>query len=188
MPSLLWACDMAELFLDRSRWVIDRVINRLAMSPDNIIGLILTKLPDKMAEYFSSLPEVSQQHCRKKLWLGFSAENPAQFDLRWPPMRELARQGYVIFVSIAPMIGPLKLPADFLALGDRCWAICSGEQGTRKDVRYMSPVWARAVRDQCKDAGVPFFLKQMSGKRPIPQDLRIWQFPRPARPAGPNLF
>jgi protein gp37 len=175
---------MAELFLDRPRWVIDRVINRLVMSPDNIIGLILTKLPHQMAAYFNSLPEVSQQHCREKLWLGFSAENPAQFDRRWPPMRELARQGYVIFVSIAPMIGPVRLPADLLSLGDRCWVIVSGEQGTRAHVRYMSPVWARAVRDQCAAAGIPFFLKQMSGKRPIPRDLRIWQFPTPAGLAG----
>jgi protein gp37 len=58
MPSLLWACDMAELFLPRPEWVLDRVINRLVMSPDNIIGLILTKLPRQMAAYFNSLPEI----------------------------------------------------------------------------------------------------------------------------------
>jgi hypothetical protein len=30
---------------------------------------------------------------------------------------------------------------------------------------------ARAVRDQCAAAGVPFFMKQMSRKAPIPRPL-----------------
>jgi hypothetical protein len=33
------------------------------------------------------------------------------------------------------------------------------------------------VRDQCVAAGVPFFMKQMSRKRPIPDDLLIRQPP-----------
>jgi protein gp37 len=127
-----------------------------------------------MAAYFNSQPTIIQQRWRRKLLLGFSAENQDWFDLRWPPMRELAQQGWFIFVSIAPMLGPVRLPDDLLALGKRCWVICSGEEG--KYARPMNPDWARAVRDQCA-AGVPFFMKQMSGKRPIPPDLLIWQFP-----------
>jgi protein gp37 len=178
MPTLLWAGDMSDLFLPgHPGWVIDRTIARLAY-PEHIIGLILTKHPERMAAYFNALPATIQQHYREKLWLGFSAERQREFDERWPAMRELARQGWTVFVSIAPMIGPVTLPDDFLALGK--WVICSGEQGKRKDVRYMSPNWARAVRDQCVAAGVPFFMKQMSGKRPIPFDLsKFQQFPRP---------
>ena len=41
----------------------------------------------------------------------------------------------------------------------------------------MQPVWARYIRDQCKLAGVPFFLKQMSGKARIPADLMIREYP-----------
>lgn len=33
-----------------------------------------------------------------------------------------------------------------------------GESGG--DARPMHPAWARAIRDQCADAGVPFFFKQ----------------------------
>jgi hypothetical protein len=42
----------------------------------------------------------------------------------------------------------------------------------------MRPDWARSIRDQCDDAGVPYFTLQMSRKAPIPLDLQIWQFPR----------
>jgi protein gp37 len=175
-PSLLWAGDMAEVFLpDRPKWVLDRVVNRLVMSDH--IGLLLTKLPHRMAAYFNALPAIAQQQCREKLWLGFSAERQQELDLRWPPMRELALSGWFIFVSIAPMIGPMTLPDDLLALAR--WVICSGEQGRRDHVRYMSPAWARAVKDQAVGAGLPFFMKQMSGRRPIPWDLNMQQFPRP---------
>jgi protein gp37 len=183
MPSLLWAADMSELFLPgRSQWILDRTICTLAMSDH--IGLLLTKLPRRMAAYFNAQPAIAQQQCREKLWLGFSAETQGWFDLRWPPMRDLAEAGWFVFVSIAPMIAPVTLPADFLALAR--WVIVSGEQGPLAHVRYLSPAWARAVRDQCAAAGVPFFLKQMSGKRPIPWDLNMQQFPNPSKFSRPK--
>jgi protein gp37 len=84
-----------------------------------------------------------------------------------------------VFVSIAPMLGPVTLPPHFLALGKRTWCIVSGEQrvpGTRP--RPMKRQWARAVREQCAQASIPFFMKQMSNGAPIPPDLRkLRQFP-----------
>lgn len=38
------------------------------------------------------------------------------------------------------------------------WVICGGESGP--GARPMHPEWARSLRDQCKEAGVPFFFKQ----------------------------
>jgi protein gp37 len=38
------------------------------------------------------------------------------------------------------------------------WVICGGESGP--GARPMNPKWARSLRDQCADAGVPFFFKQ----------------------------
>ena len=38
------------------------------------------------------------------------------------------------------------------------WVICGGESGPC--ARPMHPDWARSLRDQCQDAGVPFFFKQ----------------------------
>jgi protein gp37 len=94
----------------------------------------------------------------------------------------LADAGWVIFVSLGPLLGPVTLPADFLALGGRGWVICSGEQGSHKFCRDMNPAWARALRDQCAAAGVPFFMKAMARRaaNPIPPDLmtsRCRQFP-----------
>jgi protein gp37 len=76
------------------------------------------------------------------------------------------------------MLGSVTLPPNFLAPGQRTWVIVSGEQrvpGTR--CRDMDPDWGRAVRNQCKEAGIPFFMKQMAKGAYIPPDLQIRQFP-----------
>ena len=59
------------------------------------------------------------------------------------------------------------------------WVIVGGESGPK--ARPMNHTWARVIRDQCQDAGVAFFMKQMGGLRkpfdPIPEDLMIREFP-----------
>ena len=158
MPSLIFVGDMAEIFLpERSKAVIDRTLGTLASSDH--IGLVLTKQPEQMVAYLTGQPTIIQQRWQRKFWLGFSAETQACFDLRWPVMRVLAEQGWTTFVSIAPMLGPVRLPDDFLKLGR--WVIVSGEQGPYRYCRPMDVRWARALRDQCGAAGIPFFMKQL---------------------------
>ena len=41
----------------------------------------------------------------------------------------------------------------------------------------MNPQWARDVRDLCQGR-IAFFMKQMTGKKPIPPDLMVREFPR----------
>jgi protein gp37 len=42
------------------------------------------------------------------------------------------------------------------------WVIVGGESGP--DPRLMKPEWVREIRDQCVEAGVPFFFKQHGGR------------------------
>ena len=61
------------------------------------------------------------------------------------------------------------------------WVICGGESGPQ--ARPMDLSWAMDLRDQCKEAGVPFFMKQICEKgRKVPfeewpDDLKIREFP-----------
>jgi protein gp37 len=172
MPSLIFVNGMSETFLpERSKEVINRTLGTVARSDH--IGLVLTKQPDQMVAYLTGQHPATQRRWRQKLWVGFSAEDQARFDERWRAMRALA--GWTIFVSVAPMIRPVRLPDDFLKLGK--WVIVSGEQGPHRYCRPMDLLWARALRDQCAAAGIPFSMKQMPMKLPIPSDLRIRQFP-----------
>ena len=44
------------------------------------------------------------------------------------------------------------------------WVIVGGESGPK--ARPMHPYWARSLRDQCKEAGIPFFFKQWGEWKP----------------------
>ena len=117
---------MADLFAEkRDQAVIDRVVATIVYSRH--IGLMLNKGVKRMAQYFSA-PQHTKvlQRRQEKLWLGFSAEDQQWFDRRWAHMRPLAASGWTVFVSVAPMLGPVTLPPDFMEHGD--WVICSAER------------------------------------------------------------
>ena len=104
----------------------------------------------------------------QNVWLGVTAEDQKAADERIPLL--LSAPAAVRFVSCEPMLGAIDLtcisrrqelghmrPLDgrFNRLN---WVICGGETG--QNARPMHPDWARALRDQCAAAGVPFFFKQ----------------------------
>lgn len=109
------------------------------------------------------------------VWLGVSAEDQARADERIPHL--LATPAAVRFISAEPLLGPIDLvqamttddalrvlvgnkldghPRD--ARGSIHWVIVGGESGP--GARPMHPDWARQLRDQCEQAGIPFFFKQ----------------------------
>jgi len=168
--SILWLNSMADLFVPgRPTEDFDRLLVNTAISPHNIVGLILTKYPAQMVAYFHAKPT----WWRKRFILVFSAGDQRWWDLRWNIMRPLAEAGWTVGTSIQPMLGPVVVAPDYQALGR--WVICGGEQ--HPGHRVTDPDWARALRDQCKAAGLPFFVKQMtSGSRP--PDLLFREFPK----------
>lgn len=48
------------------------------------------------------------------------------------------------------------------------WVICGGESGSK--ARPTHPDWVRSLRDQCQDAGTPFFFKGWGEYRPCDVD------------------
>lgn len=91
------------------------------------------------------------------LWMGVSVENAAALS-RVDHLREVPAA--VRFLSCEPLIGPL----DGIHLDGIHWVIAGGESGP--NYRPMDINWARAIRDDCKDAGVAFFFKQWGGRTP----------------------
>ena len=175
-PSLIFVGDMSDVFHEgRPNEIIGRVCATIALAEH--IGLLVTKRTELMAKFFTAQSPRTVRLWQPKLLLGFSAERQREFDERWSDMCALVEAGWIVLVSIAPMLGPVRLPDDFLAFGQRTWVVVAGEQGPHKFCRDMHPNWARAVRDQCRKAGIPFFMKQMAKGAPIPPDLQIRQFP-----------
>ena len=94
------------------------------------------------------------------VWLGVSVEDQKWADIRIPKL--LGTPAVVRFLCAEPLLGPVNLWPWLDACrvdADRLhWVICGGESGP--DARPMHPDWARALRDQCVTAEVPFFFKQ----------------------------
>ena len=175
-PSLIFVVMEGDLFVKgRPKEDIDRVCRTIAASQH--IGLLVTKYTAEMAAYFASLDPRTVRRYQSKLWLCFSAGNQEWFDRRWADMRALAEAGWFVFVSIAPMIGPVSLPDDFLALAK--WVIVNGEyeQIEPERCRPMDADWARALLDQCRATQIPFFMRNMHSGAYVPPDLQIREFP-----------
>lgn len=110
------------------------------------------------------LAEVQSAFPLPNVWLGTSVENQKAADERIPFLLKVPSA--VRFLSCEPLLGPVNLEeflCDFeLSLnsdkGNLHWVIVGGESGP--GARPMHPDWARTLRDQCKDAHVPFFFKQ----------------------------
>lgn len=137
---------------------------RLIAETPRLDWLLLTKRPENIARM---LPADWGDGWRN-VWLGCTAEDQAHFNRRWAILRDVPAA--VRFISYEPALGPL-------VIGDARpdWIICGGESG--RDAREMPAQWAKALRDECAAAGVAFFMKQMTGKRRIPDDLLIREFP-----------
>ena len=111
---------------------------------------VLTKRADRLATMAPQLP------WPPNVWVGVSVENEA-FCGRIDHLRQVPAA--VRFVSFEPLLGSVGT----LNLDGINWAIVGGESGP--GARPMSPEWAIAIRDQCVDAGIPFFFKQWGGVR-----------------------
>lgn len=109
------------------------------------------------------------------VWLGVSAERQKEADERVPDL--LATPAAVRFVSAEPLIGPISfryIDQGINALSSSTgpnldWIIVGGESGA--DARPMHPDWARQIRDDCEQAGVPFFFKQWGSWLPGQNDV-----------------
>ena len=96
------------------------------------------------------------------IWLGISVVNQAEADRDIPKLLTTFGPRFR-FLSMEPLLGPVHIRDHWLIHhhpGDAAidWIIVGGESGPR--ARPMHPDWARSLRDQCEEAGVPFLFKQ----------------------------
>ncbi len=92
----------------------------------------------------------------RNVWVGTSVETQRYAQLRIPKL--LAVPAKVRFLSCEPLLGPVDLTERAGWLDEIGWVIVGGESGGH--ARPMHPLWVRALRDQCVEAGVPFHFKQ----------------------------
>ncbi len=116
---------------------------------------VLTKRAVRLRKFTQKLPpEVAQT---RHIWLGVSVED-RKYGL--PRIRELQEaQAAIRFLSIEPLLEDLGR----IELDGIDWVIVGGESGP--GARPMAEEWVVSIREQCAEAGVPFFFKQWGGIR-----------------------
>jgi protein gp37 len=116
---------------------------------------VLTKRSSLMQKFINN--RYKNDPVPEHIWLGVSVED----ETKRSRIGHLQQSNATVrFLSIEPLIGPPGV----LELGGIGWVIVGGESGP--NARPMQLGWARAVRDQCIEQGVPFFFKQWGGYRP----------------------
>lgn len=176
--SRIFTCSWSDFFIEDAddwrgeAWDIIRATPQYTYQ-------ILTKRPENIADRLPSDWGAGWAN----VWLGVSAENQEQADRRIPLL--LNTPAIIRFVSAEPLLGPVYMMRHLLNGAhkwrqDLHWVIVGGESGPRR--RPFDPDWARSIRDQCRDAGVPFFFKQVDKVQPIPNDLLIREWPQAVNP------
>src|SRR5262245_55196214 len=158
-PSLVFVNSMSDLFHDRVPVLfIQAVFKTMAETPRHTYQ-VLTK---RSARLLRLAPQLLWP---PNVWMGVSVESQAQV-IRAQRLPQVPAR--VRFLSVEPMLGPVDLSDGVLPFGpsseDRTppgieWVIAGGESGP--GARPCELAWLRDLRDQCRRAGVPFFLKQL---------------------------
>ncbi len=170
----------------------------------NLMFLLLTKRPHNINKY---IPESWKESPPPNVMFGTSVVNQQTADKLIPQLLSVNGRTFLsVEPMLAPIDLKLPIPPNphimldenreenkmlsFFSRHDRYidsvatyeftrkpdWIIVGGESGGNK--RPFDPDWARDIMRQCAEAFVPFFMKQIDGVKPIPEDLMVREFPK----------
>ena len=185
-PKRVFVDSMGDLFdEDVKEESLLRMWDVMTEAPEHTF-LILTKRPDRMAEFMSG------RETLKNLWLGVTTENQETADERLPIFAKI--KATKRFVSAEPLLSSIDLGCTcWLSLNtgpnnecEKCgksrwlnyafdWLIVGSETGS--GARPMDIEWARNLKNQCREANVPFFFKSAGPGIETPDDLKVQEWP-----------
>ena len=199
-------CASLADWLDE-RWPTEiraRLLNLIEATP-NLDWQLLTKRPQawsaRLHECASQSPLARRWldgEAPANVWVGTSVEDQTRADERIPELLSIPAR--VRFLSMEPLLGPVDLTripwaADPVVPGaprtcltptaamlgsagrpDIDWVIIGGESGP--GARPFSVDHAAEIVQQCENAGVPCFVKQL-GVFPITSNANLHDWPRP---------
>ncbi len=154
-PRRIFVDSMSDLFHEDMLFETLEDIYRVMLAAPRHTFQILTKRPERMAEFFHG------RRLPPNIWVGTSVEMAMYMPrLDWVRMVDAK----VHFVSFEPLLENIPMgPSDLDGIE---WAIVGGESG--KGHRSFDKTWARNIREACQASHprVAFFFKQGGGTRP----------------------
>jgi protein gp37 len=171
-PRMIFLNDMGDTFTESLPidWLAP-LLPRIAASPH--VYMVLTKRASRMRRFAKdhALPA--------NVWPGVSLTTASTL----PRLAELklTRGGGPKWLSVEPMLeaidfadaplDPESTAGEWSLLDGIRLCIVGGESGP--DARRFDVAWARSLRDQCKAAGVAFFLKQLGSNPEVMEAVTV---------------
>lgn len=207
-PCTIFVGDMFDLFHEQIPINFIAEVLRVALKTPRHTFQFLTKRAKRMQVLVNNAQEHWGVKFGEHMWFGVSVEDNERALDRIPKLQET--QASVRFLSVEPQLEHIELGHDTPEVGwisylrgfDGCdpvipgidWVICGGESGP--GARPFNLAWAKSLLEQCRAAGVPFFMKQI-GSFPLtyegvslraldrkggntdgwPAELRVREFP-----------
>jgi protein gp37 len=195
-PSTIFVGDMFDLFheaipddfildvwdiMNQSRQHTFQVLTKRAARMQNFISRLHAALGNE-DWYFMLKDEAlpGDGYRLPNVWIGVSVEDQQRADERIPLL--LQTPAAVRFLSVEPQLEEVDLLKAFYVGGEGGYehvgslrqmihqVICGGESGP--SARPFQLEWAVLLLAECRNAGVPFFMKQL-GSRPRRGDVRL---------------
>lgn len=152
-PKMIFVNSMSDLFHEGVPDEYIEAVARVMVKAEWHTYQILTKRSARMASLLRGRLRFAAKAAH--IWWGVSVEN-REYGL--PRLRDLQTSPAAIrFLSVEPLLEELGS----LNLSGIHWVIVGGESG--HGARLLKKEWVTSIRDQCNDAGIPFFFKQWGG-------------------------
>ncbi len=155
VPSRIFVNSMSDLFHEGVPDSYIDAVSGVMQGASWHTYQVLTKRSGRMGDALRG--RLRSAALEPHIWWGVSVENRAHGLPRIDHLRD-APAG-LRFLSVEPLLEDLGR-IDLAGIG---WVIVGGESGA--GARRLDADWVRSLRDQCRDAGVPFFFKQWGGTR-----------------------
>lgn len=154
---MIFVNSMSDLFHKDIPEAFIRNVFEVMLQVDRHIYQVLTKRPNRAASFVQRNADLFEDgRIPSHIWMGTSVESE-EVTFRVRHLKRLPAD--VRFLSCEPLLGPLSLD-----LSEIHWVIVGGESGA--DFRPLDFDWVRDIHRQCREAGVPFFFKQVGGRTP----------------------
>jgi protein gp37 len=169
-PDFRCGCGGKERFATMAD--VRRMVFNVVDETPNLTHLFLTKRPGNVRRMWPSADVFDRDSEHKafwpNVWLLYSASDQATLDAGLPDLLTCRDLVPVLGLSLEPLVGPVRIPAGV------DWVIVGGESGP--NARPCQIDWIRSIVEQCRETGVPCFVKQDFGPKPglqgrIPDEL-----------------
>lgn len=169
----VFCSSLADVFDNEVDPIWRRDLFQLIEATPNLTWLLLTKRIGNVLKMTDAM-----NGCRTlppNAAVGATMANQDEYDRDHMKLWEVKqlRSPAFTFGSFEPLLGRIYLDEHAPD-----WCITGGEtnQGSHK-ARHTDPDDFRVIRDGCRMFDRRFFMKQMTNKAPIPDDLRVREFP-----------